>query len=91
MSELQGGSARQGFDVRPSVEARPQQRWVWNGYGRGAKAVIFWCWRDEFFGRESSGYGLAGRDGLADERIALMQQTGAHPEGARRPAGSLPA
>lgn len=77
VSELQGGSARQGFDVRPSVEARPQQRWVWNGFGRGAKAVIFWCWRDEFFGRESSGYGLAGRDGLADERIALMKQTGA--------------
>jgi beta-galactosidase len=77
VSELQGGSARQGFDVRPSVEAKPQQRWVWNGFGRGAKAVIFWCWRDEFFGRESSGYGLAGRDGLADERIALMKQTGA--------------
>ncbi len=76
VSELQGGSARQGFDVRPSVEARPQQRWVWNGYGRGAKAVIFWCWRDEFFGRESSGYGLAGRDGLASERIALMKRTG---------------
>ena len=76
VSELQGGSARQGFDVRPSVEAKPQQRWVWNGYGRGAKAVIFWCWRDEFFGRESSGYGLAGRDGLAEERIALMKQTG---------------
>jgi beta-galactosidase len=77
VSELQGGSARQGFDVRPSVEAKPQQRWVWNGFGRGAKAVIFWCWRDEFFGRESSGYGLAGRDGLADERITLMKQTGA--------------
>jgi beta-galactosidase len=77
VSELQGGSARQGFDTRPSVQARPQQRWVWNGYGRGAKAVIFWCWRDEVFGRESSGYGLAGLDGLANERIAAMQQTGA--------------
>ncbi len=77
VSELQGGSARQGFDVRPSVEAKPQQRWVWNGFGRGAKAVIFWCWRDEFFGRESSGYGLAGRDGLADERLALLKETSA--------------
>ena len=76
VSELQGGSARQGFTVFPSVRARPQQRWVWNGYGRGAKAVIFWCWRDEIFGRESSGYGLAGLDGLAGERIAAMQETG---------------
>ena len=76
VSELQGGSARQGFSVYPSVRAKPQQRWVWNGYGRGAKAVIFWCWRDEVFGRESSGYGLSGLDGYADERIEAMKETG---------------
>ena len=76
VSELQGGSARQGFSVYPSVRAKPQQRWVWNGYSRGAKAVIFWCWRDEVFGRESSGYGLSGLDGYADERIAAMKETG---------------
>ncbi len=77
VSELQGGSARSGFEVFPSVQAKPQQRWVWNGYGRGAKAVIFWCWRDEVFGKESSGYGLSGLDGLADERLAMMRETGA--------------
>lgn len=77
VSELQGGSARNGFEIFPSVQAKPQQRWVWNGYGRGAKSVIFWCWRDEVFGKESSGYGLAGLDGLADERLAMMGETGA--------------
>lgn len=77
VSELQGGSARNGFEVFPSVQAKPQQRWVWNGYGRGAKSVIFWCWRDEVFGKESSGYGLAGLDGLAEERLAMMKETGA--------------
>ncbi len=76
ISELQGGSARNGFEVFPSVQARPQQRWVWNGYGRGAKAVIFWCWRDEMFGKESSGYGLAGYDGYAEERLEAMKVTG---------------
>lgn len=76
VSELQGGSARSGFEVFPSVQAKPQQRWVWNGYGRGAKSVIFWCWRDEVFGKESSGYGLAGLDGLAEERLAMMRETG---------------
>jgi beta-galactosidase len=75
VSELQGGSARQGFSVFPSVRAKPQQRWVWNGFGRGAKAVIFWCWRDEVFGKESSGYGLAGMDGFAEERLAAMRET----------------
>jgi beta-galactosidase len=76
VSELQGGSARQGFSVYPPVRAKPQQRWVWNGYGRGAKAVIFWCWRDEVFGKESSGFGLAGMDGYADERLDAMKKTG---------------
>lgn len=76
VSELQGGSARQGFDVFPAVKGKPQQRWVWNGIGRGAKATIFWCWRDEVFGRESSGFGLAGRDGFANERLEYMKRTG---------------
>jgi len=76
VSELQGGSARGGFTVFPSVAAQPQQRWVWNGYARGAKGVIFWCWRDELFGRESSGFGLTGHDGLAEERIAALKKTG---------------
>jgi beta-galactosidase len=42
---------------------------------RGAKAVIFWCWRDEVFGNESSGFGLAGWDGLAAQRLAAMKLT----------------
>lgn len=75
ISELQGGSARGGHEVHPSVPARPQQRWVWNGYARGAKGVIFWCWRDEVFGRESSGFGLIGNDGLRDERLRAIAET----------------
>lgn len=75
VSELQGGAARQGFITYPSVRGEPQQRWVWNGFARGAKAVIFWCWRDEVFGKESSGFGIAGFDGYADERLRLLKKT----------------
>jgi beta-galactosidase len=75
ISELQGGSARSGLDAQRSVEPAAQQRWIANGMARGAKGVIFWCWRDEVFGRESSGFGLAGWDGLADERLAAMRKT----------------
>ena len=38
--------------------------------------ILFWCWRDEVFGRESAGFGLAGDDGLAEERRAAMRVTG---------------
>jgi beta-galactosidase len=44
---------------------------------RGAKAINFWCWRDEVFTREASGFGIAGNDGFAPERIQEMAKTGA--------------
>jgi beta-galactosidase len=76
VSELQGGGARAGFGSWPAVDAAAQQRWVWSAYGRGAKAVLFWCWRDEVFGRESSGFGLTGSDGQSAARLERMAQTG---------------
>ena len=38
--------------------------------------MIFWCWRDEVFGPESSGFGLIGADGHAQERLAALKVTG---------------
>jgi beta-galactosidase len=73
ISEFQGGAANVMHGVNPPVEPAKQQRWLWDGFGRGAKAVIFWCWRDEVFGLESSGYGLAGMDGYADKRLRALK------------------
>jgi beta-galactosidase len=77
LSELQGGAACDGLRALPSVDAESQQRWVWNGISRGAKAVIFWCWRDEVFGRECSGFGIVGNDGKKEQRLVAMARTGA--------------
>ena len=76
LSELQGGRASSGFHVQRPVTARDQQRWLWNGYACGADTILFWCWRDEVFGRESAGFGIIGKDGLADERLAELRVTG---------------
>ena len=76
MSEMHGGSARNGIMAHGSVPGKPQQRCVAAGMARGAKGVIFWCWRDEIFGNEASGFGLSGWDGLAEERLAEMKRTG---------------
>ena len=75
VSELQGGGARDGINVTEPVPADRQQRWVWSAIGRGAKAIIFWCWRDEVFGGESTGFGLVGADGKAGERLAALRAT----------------
>ena len=76
LSELQGGRASIGFSIYGDVRAEQQQRWLWNGLGSGADTILFWCWRDEVFGRESAGFGLNGRDGFAEERLRAMKVSG---------------
>ena len=76
LSEVQGGRSAIGFNIYTDVDALSQQRWIWNGIACGADTILFWCWRDEVFGRESSGFGIAGCDGLAEERLAAMKVTG---------------
>jgi len=75
ISELQGGRGNTGINANPQVPGEPQQRWIWNGFARGAKGIIFWCWRDEVFGRESSGFGFSGSDGMFASRRKAMLET----------------
>ena len=75
LSELQGGRAAQGFQVHVPVPPASQQRWIWTGIAAGAEAILFWCWRDEVFGRESAGFGIAGNDGHAAERLDALKKT----------------
>lgn len=77
ISEYHGGSARDGVMAHVSVDATAQQRGIATGMARAAKAVIFWCWRDEVFGRESSGFGFDGLDGQAAQRRTAMKKTAA--------------
>ncbi len=76
LSEVQGGRAGTNFDVHAPVDAMSQQRWIWNGIACGAETILFWCWRDEVFGRESAGFGIVGRDGKAEERLQALRTTG---------------
>ncbi len=76
LSELQGGRASIGFGISADVGPEQQQRWLWNGLASGAGIILFWCWRDEVFGRESAGFGLAGTDGLAEKRLEAMRLSG---------------
>ena len=76
LSELQGGRAGVGFDLSAEVTCEQQQRWLWNGIACGADTILFWCWRDEVFGREAGNFGLFGNDELSPARIAAMRESG---------------
>lgn len=73
LAELQGGAANYGHEIAPPVTAELLRRWLWLGVAAGARAVLFWSWRDEVFGREATGFGLAGHDGQAPARLALLE------------------
>jgi beta-galactosidase len=75
LSELQGGRASIGFTLYDPVEPADQQRWVWIGQSCGADMLLFWCWRDEVFGRESNGFGISGADGFAEGRLDAMRRS----------------
>jgi beta-galactosidase len=75
LAELQGGAAGHGVQAMEAVPADKQARWIWNGIARGAKAVNFWCWRDEVFSRESGGFGIIGDDGHSEQRLASLART----------------
>jgi len=82
LSEVQGGRSAAGFEPQDAVTGAVQQRWLWTGVATGAKTILFWCWRDEVFGRESGGFGIDGRDGEAASRKTALRRTeqiiGAH-------------
>ncbi len=76
ISELLAGSGGSIFGGMPPYSANQQQRYFWNGIARGAKAIIYWTWRDEVFGPEAGCYGLNGSDDLAPERLEAVKESG---------------
>ncbi len=76
LSEVQGGRAGVGFDITGDVLPEYQQRWLWNGLACGADTILFWCWRDEIFGRESGYFGLGGNDEYSTDRLRAMRASG---------------
>lgn len=75
LSEIQGGQVASTNSAHRSVDFKTQQKWIWTAQAAGVDTTLFWCWRDEIFGLESSGFGLAGDDGLAPQRLKAMRHT----------------
>jgi beta-galactosidase len=75
-SEVQGGRAIQRSHVTPEVDSWSQQRWLWRAVAGKADSLIFWCWRDEVFGKESGGYGILGYDEFSPARMEALAFSG---------------
>jgi len=64
-TELQAGHGNEGLWRSPEMRPEDIRLYNWLGVAMGAKGIIYWNYAEEATGRESTGYGLVGRDGSA--------------------------
>lgn len=73
VTELQSGPTvfTGGFPLNPSPA--DMTRWLWDAYGAGAKAVIFWLWHPRVGGSEAGEWGLVSLDGTPSNRLPAVK------------------
>lgn len=74
VTELQGGTTVFTGN-RPLNPTKGEiARWLWDGVGNGARAIVFWLWHPRTEGNEAGEWGLAGPSGEATERTRAVRQ-----------------
>jgi beta-galactosidase len=73
VTELQSGPTifTGGFPLNPTPA--DMTRWLWDAYGAGAKAVIFWLWHPRVVGSEAGEWGLVSLDGTPSNRVPAVK------------------
>ncbi len=73
VTELQSGPTI--FTGRIPLNPTPDDlsRWMWDSYGAGGRAVIFWLWDPRVGGSEAGEWGLVGLDGAPSDRVPAVK------------------
>jgi beta-galactosidase GanA len=74
VTELQSGLT--AFTGRRPMNptAGEMTRWLWDSFGAGAKAVVYWCWHPRTLGNEGGEWGLVSIDGEPSIRAVATRQ-----------------
>jgi beta-galactosidase len=73
VTELQGGPTM-FTGARPlEPTASELTRWLWDGFGNGARGIVFWLWHPRDEENEGGEWGLAGPNGEPTERTRAAQ------------------
>jgi beta-galactosidase len=94
VTELQSGPV--AFSGRFALTETPGDltRWMWDAYGAGSRAVIFWLWNPRVSGTEAGEWSLVSLDGTPSVRMPAVKAiadtlqknpwlNGAHPQPAK--------
>jgi beta-galactosidase len=73
VTELQSGPTiyTGGFPLNPTPE--DMTRWLWDSFGAGSKAVIFWLWHPRIGGTEAGEWGLVSLEGKPSIRLPAVK------------------
>jgi beta-galactosidase len=73
VTELQSGPTiyTGGFPLNPTPE--DMTRWLWDSFGAGSKAVIFWLWHPRVGGTEAGEWGLVSLEGKPSVRLSAVK------------------
>lgn len=73
VTELQAGptvfTGKFPLNVTPAMLSK----WIWDSYGAGSKAAVFWLWSPRDYGEEGGEWGLVGQNDAATPRLAAVK------------------
>lgn len=73
VTEMQAGPTMLTGSRPLNPTAAEITRWLWDGFGNGARATVFWLWHPRTEGNEAGEWGLAGPNGEDTPRTRAAQ------------------
>ena len=73
VTELQGGPVVYSGQFALTETPGELARWVWDAYGAGSRAVIFWLWNPRVTGTEAGEWSLVSLDGTPSVRVPAVK------------------
>ncbi len=73
VTELQAGPTVYTGQFSLTVSPQDLTRWMWDSYGAGANAVIFWLWHPRDIGTEAGEWGLVSLEGKPTVRLPAVK------------------
>ena len=74
VTELQGGPTiyTGGRPMNPTKSE--VTRWLWDSFGAGSRAVVFWLWNPRVLGNEGGEWGLVSLEGEPSPRLESVKE-----------------
>jgi len=74
VTELQGGPTIYTGGRAMNPTRSEVTRWIWDSFGAGSRAVVFWLWNPRVLGNEGGEWGLVGVDGEPSPRLEVVRE-----------------